>query len=159
MRGVGRPAGTAVVLSTLVALATVLAGCGGHGNGASGRTGGATGTAATAAAGPVHVTGVHPRKLAASTPIRVTFDGTIPDDAPLPTLSPAVPGKWTRQADTATFTPAQAYPPDSTITVTYTAAGGSARTVAKRTTPNGSIRRVQQIPARLHYLPLTTAAA
>ena len=71
-----------------------------------------------------------------------------------------MPGHWTRSGSTATFTPARAYPPSTQIVVQAKRTSGPGRkTVLKASTPDGSMRRAQQILARLHYLPLTTRAA
>ncbi|MBV9872137.1 MAG: L,D-transpeptidase, partial [Frankiaceae bacterium] len=72
---------------------------------------------------------------------------------------PAVPGAWSRQGSAAVFTPSQAYPPDTPLTVKAARVpGGRSRVVAHATTPRGSLVRAQQILADLHYLPLSTSA-
>jgi hypothetical protein len=83
--------------------------------------------------------------------VTVTYNQPIGASVPFPSLSPSVPGTWTRAADSATFTPDTGFPPGTHVRVTVkeaaaqtsaqTSAGTSAQTSAKRTTtsePRGS---------------------
>jgi peptidoglycan hydrolase-like protein with peptidoglycan-binding domain len=145
-------------IATLVAV-VILAGCGGHSAGSAGASsGGAKGVAAPPK--PLKVISIRPHKLSATRAITVNFASPLSAQSPLPTLQPAVPGTWVRHGSAAIFTPSQAYPPDTKVTVSVAKTLVAKRkVVATRTTPTGSLRRAQQILARLHYLPLTTTAA
>jgi peptidoglycan hydrolase-like protein with peptidoglycan-binding domain len=159
MRAPRTIAGAAVAV---LATASLLAGCGGGGGSPS--AGGSHSPSAGSSrqpisAQPVRVRSVSPRHLHGHSAIHVRFAATITPRTPLPTLSPAVAGHWTRRGDTATFTPARAYPPSTKITVRARRAKGRGRTtVLQAMTPTGKLLRAQQILARLHYLPLTTSA-
>jgi hypothetical protein len=158
MRGPRITAGVAVVI---LASAGVLAGCGGGGSAGSGQgSGAAAGSNPTpVSADPVRVASVSPKKLHGHSAIQVTFAAAITSRTPLPTLSPAIPGHWTRGGSTATFTPSRAYPPSTKISVLAKRAKGHGRTtVLHAKTPTGKLLRAQQILAKLHYLPLTTSA-
>jgi peptidoglycan hydrolase-like protein with peptidoglycan-binding domain len=147
--------GAAAALFAVVALA----GCGGHSNSGGGATGQQS-PGATAPVKPLTVIWVKPHKLAASGTIRVKFAGQLSPQSPLPTLTPNVPGQWARHGSMAVFTPSRAYPPDTTVAITYAKkAGAKVKTLATPATPTGSLMRAEQILARLHYLPLTTTAA
>jgi peptidoglycan hydrolase-like protein with peptidoglycan-binding domain len=160
MRGPRTTAGAAIVVLASVSL---LAGCGGGGSsssagGQSGATNGASPKPVSAK--PVRVSSVSPKHLTGHGAIHVTFASAITARTPLPKLSPAVAGHWTRSGTTATFTPSHAYPPSTKITVMARRAKGHGHaTVLKATTPTGKLLRAQQILARLHYLPLATSAA
>jgi peptidoglycan hydrolase-like protein with peptidoglycan-binding domain len=159
MRGPRTTASAAVVVLASVSL---LAGCGGGGS--SPAAGGQPGTAQVSSprpvsAKPVRVSSVAPKHLKGHSAIHVTFTSAITARTPLPTLSPAVPGHWTRSGTTATFTPSRAYPPNIKVKVMARRAKGHGRTtVLDASTPTGKLLRAQQILARLHYLPLKTAA-
>jgi peptidoglycan hydrolase-like protein with peptidoglycan-binding domain len=160
MRGPRTTAGAAIAV---LATASLLAGCGG-GGGSSPSAGGQPGSAQSSSpqpvsAKPVRVSSVAPKHLKGHSAIHVTFAASITSRTPLPKLSPAMAGHWTRSGTTATFTPAHAYPPSTKITVMARRAKGTGRlSVFHGTTPTGKLLRAQQILARLHYLPLTTAA-
>jgi peptidoglycan hydrolase-like protein with peptidoglycan-binding domain len=153
-----RPA--AALVATLAAV-TAVAGCGGHSDPAAGGGPGGSQIHPTAPPQPLKVESVTPLKtLTAMGTITVAFTTTLSPQSPLPTLSPAVPGHWARAGSTAVFTPSQAYPPDASVTIRVAKRlGAKRRVVAKRATPHGSLLRVQQILAHLHYVPLTTTAA
>jgi hypothetical protein len=96
-------------------------------------------------------------------PITLTFSSALAPGTPLPTLSPKVAGSWKVSGATATFTPASGYLPDTKITLAVpadvTAAAsdstlGQATTV-KFTTGSYSTLGLQQLLAKLGYLPLT----
>jgi peptidoglycan hydrolase-like protein with peptidoglycan-binding domain len=150
-------------VTALVSL-TVLAGCGGHSTNNSVGTPGASPsptTTSTAPAAPLKVVSVKPHKTVKPMgTITVAFTTPLTAASPLPKLKPAVPGTWARTGSTAVFTPSQAYPPDSTVQVIVRKrVGAKPKVVATRATPYGSLLRVQQILAHLHYVPLTTSAA
>lgn len=147
--------GTGAALIAIV----VLAGCGGHsGNPGSAPINGSPGSAVPDK--PLKVIGIKPHKLTATGAITVMFAAALSPQSPLPTLTPNVPGQWARQGSAAVFTPSRAYPPDTTVTVSLAnKVGARVKTIATRATPTGSLLRAEQILARLHYLPLTTAAA
>jgi peptidoglycan hydrolase-like protein with peptidoglycan-binding domain len=159
MRGPRTTAGAAIVV---VASVSLLAGCGGGGSSPS--AGGQPGAAQVSSpqpvsAKPVRVSSVSPKHLKGNSAIHVTFASAITTRTPLPKLSPAVAGRWTRSGSTATFTPSRAYPPSTKITVMARRAKGHGHTtILNATTPTGKLLRAQQILARLHYLPLTTSA-
>lgn len=131
-------------------------GCGGHSGPSATDSGGRSASSGLAALR--HVVSVSPHRLGALSPLVVNYDGTLTAATPTPTLTPAVPGRWSRNGTTATFQPAAAYPPDTVIWVREPDPQGHAQTVAHRRTPHGSLLRAEQILARLHYLPLTTTA-
>lgn len=142
-----------------VAASAALAGCGTHTTGSAPPAGVARPAADPVEAKPLKVVSVTPHKLSPSGQITVTFASTLASQSPLPSLSPRVAGQWARQGATAVFTPSGAYPPDSTVSVKLARKpGAKVRTIATATTPTGSLRRAEQILARLHYLPLTTTA-
>jgi lipoprotein-anchoring transpeptidase ErfK/SrfK len=129
--------------------------CGGHSKSA-----GRPGSSGTATTPIVHVVSVTPRHLSGVQPIVVSFAHALTAATPLPTLDPALPGRWARTGNTAVFTPAQAYPPDAKVKVNLVRHTGSGiRTIATRSSGNGSLKFAEQILARLHYLPLSTTAA
>jgi peptidoglycan hydrolase-like protein with peptidoglycan-binding domain len=135
--------------------ALVVAGCGGGLNVPSG-----AGSTAPSQVKPLRVVSVSPAALSGTSPIVVTFKRPLTEQSPNPTLLPAVPGRWTRAGSTATFTPTQAYPPDSHIAVSIVRKPGApSHEVATVSSGNGSLRFAQQILSRLQYLPLTSAAA
>jgi peptidoglycan hydrolase-like protein with peptidoglycan-binding domain len=139
-----------VCLSLGVAL--VAAGCGGH----SGTSPSASSTTPVA---PSRVVSVAPAALDGTSPIIVTFRRPLSPQSAMPTLSPPVPGRWVRSGATATFTPAQAFPPNTTFTLKLVRKPGAvAKVIAQRSTGDGSIKFAEQILARLHYLPVDTSA-
>ena len=148
----GRVARRAVVASSLIALTA----CGGS----SHQAGHTSSDGPVAGASVAHLRSVAPRHLSATSPIVVSYDVPLTGATALPTLSPAMPGSWSRHGSTAVFTPTRAYPPDTTVRVNgVRRTGGPAHTIATRVTPHGSLVRAQQILADLHYLPLRSTAA
>jgi lipoprotein-anchoring transpeptidase ErfK/SrfK len=121
-------------------------------------TGGAT-PPSSAASVRAEVVAVTPATLSGTTPLVVRFRSALSDADPFPTLSPAVPGRWSRAGSTATFSPSQAYPPDIAFRVTLPGAGNISTTIGRPVSAPGSMRFAEQILARLHYLPLRTTAA
>lgn len=138
-------------------MAVLVAGCGGHSAATSARPGEHPATNGPAAVR--QVVAVTPHRLSAQSPLVVTYDGPLTPSTPSPTLTPAVPGRWSRSGSTATFVPTQAYPPDAVLRIRGTGSAGRVHTLARRRTPHGSLLRAEQILARLHYLPLTSTAA
>jgi lipoprotein-anchoring transpeptidase ErfK/SrfK len=137
-----------------VCAALLIAGCGG------GHSGSPSGGDSPAAIPPLRVVSVSPATLTGTSPIVVTFRRPLTDSSAYPTLTPNVAGQWSRSGATATFTPSVSYPPSTAITMDLVRKPGAApKTIASRTSADGSMRFAQQILARLHYLPLTTAAA
>jgi peptidoglycan hydrolase-like protein with peptidoglycan-binding domain len=122
------------------------------------------------AAGPLRVTAVTPAPgtygANGADQVRVTFSAPLASGSPMPALSPAIPGRWARQAGTAVFTPATGFGPGTRVTVTVPAGrsgvrghDGAALTAARLsyryTTGWYSTLRLQQVLAQLGYLPLT----
>jgi peptidoglycan hydrolase-like protein with peptidoglycan-binding domain len=121
---------------------------------------------------PLEVLSISPASgatgVAATSPITVTFSAPPATSAPKPSLSPALPGRWTQAGDSLTFTPQGGFVPYTTVTVTVP--GGVATPVAHvspLTAPvtsrfqvaPGSPLRLQQLLAELGYLPLTFTPA
>jgi hypothetical protein len=100
-------------------------------------------------------------------PITVKFSSPLSPQTPLPTLSPSIKGSWQVSGDTATFTPATGFMPETTVKVTVpdgangmlpaSAAAGMLKqtSVTSFTTGSYSTVRLQQLLAQLGYLPLT----
>jgi hypothetical protein len=96
--------------------------------------------------------------------IVLTFSAPISASSPLPTLTPAVAGTWSRGDKTLTFTPSTGFTPLSTVTVAVPAGrtGLSSATGAELAEPlteqfrtaNGSVLRLQQLLSLLDYSPL-----
>jgi peptidoglycan hydrolase-like protein with peptidoglycan-binding domain len=99
--------------------------------------------------------------------ITAKFSSALSPTTPLPTLSPAIPGKWKVSGATATFTPASGFLPDTKVTVKIpggpagmtgaAASAGELASPAKVTYTTGtySTLRLQQLLVQLGYLPLT----
>jgi L,D-transpeptidase catalytic domain/Bacterial Ig-like domain len=110
---------------------------------------------------------------APNNPISLTFAEPVSEvlGSARPRLSPAVPGSWSEpSANTLVFTPSGlGFGPRTTVTVTFdrplAVVGGAGATVASAsnsysfTTTPGSMLRLEQILAQLHYLPLTFVPA
>ena len=97
-----------------------------------------------------------------ATGVTVTYNEPLPPTAPMPTLKPAVAGSWTRQGNTAVFTPAAGYPARTKVTVTAVAEQDKKTvrsTSSTFTTGTYSTLRLQEILAQLGYLPLTWTPA
>lgn len=118
---------------------------------------------------PLHVQAISPgdgaKGISGSQPIRVRFTAAISPDSPLPSISPAIPGKWERpSAETLEFVPAGAFLPDTTVSVQVPAgrrgilAADGARmpsaVQARYLVRNGSVLRLQQLLSVLRYSPL-----
>lgn len=123
---------------------------------------------APAGGGPALLTSPPPGATNASSlqPISLTFSTTVAQaiGTTRPTVSPSVPGSWSETSpNTLVFTPTGVgFAPATTVTVGFDKAvsvmgsGSNASTTRSYTytTSPGSILRMQQILARLHYLPL-----
>ncbi|HTA13959.1 MAG TPA: L,D-transpeptidase family protein [Solirubrobacteraceae bacterium] len=101
-----------------------------------------------------------PTILNGVTPLRVRLSGVPAPFSPHPALSPAVAGTWTRRGKSEFFTPKVALEPCSTYTLTVWAAStatGHSPLGKRRSVPLHvacpSVRGLQQILARLDYLP------
>ncbi|HEY2239601.1 MAG TPA: L,D-transpeptidase family protein [Streptosporangiaceae bacterium] len=117
--------------------------------------------------------GSNQHSVTGTAPITVGFSAPLAADSPLPTLSPSTPGSWKVSGSTATFTPTQGYPEDTSVTLTIpngttgmhsaqgvkNKAGGylAAKFVRSFTTATYSTTRLEQLLAQLQYLPLTWA--
>jgi peptidoglycan hydrolase-like protein with peptidoglycan-binding domain len=126
------------------------------GAGCAATTAGTRGAAAPQAAIPLRLVSISPAPGASgvngASPVTVTYNQPLPAGVPFPSLSPAVPGAWSRQGQTAVFTPASGYPEKTRVTLRVTA---PARTVATFTTGAYSTLRLQQVLAQLGYLPMS----
>jgi peptidoglycan hydrolase-like protein with peptidoglycan-binding domain len=123
----------------------------------------------------VEVTSVTPgsnsNSVNGTSPITVGFSAPLSASTPLPKISPSTPGSWKISGSTAVFTPAQAFPEDTKVTLTIPSgssgirskagteknAGGYLTTAFTRsfTTGSYSTLRLEQLLAQLGYLPLT----
>ncbi|MGO9782277.1 MAG: L,D-transpeptidase family protein [Streptosporangiaceae bacterium] len=108
-------------------------------------------------------------------PIEVSFSAPLAHDSSLPKLTPAVPGSWEIQGESAIFTPATGYAEDTTVTLSIPAGSSGVRSAAgakagaggylaagfirKFTTASYSTLRMEQLLAQLGYLPLTWTPA
>ena len=117
------------------------------------------------------VPGSNQHSVTGTAPITVGFSAPLAAGSPLPTLSPSTPGSWKISGSTATFTPTQGYPEDTTVRLTIpngtagmhsaqgvkNKAGGylAAKFVRSFTTATYSTTRLAQLLAQLQYLPLT----
>ena len=99
-----------------------------------------------------------------TTRIVLTFSHRLAGSGPLPTITPATPGRWTRTWNHLIFVPTVAFAPDTTVTVTVPRGAaspldlGGGRVVrsirSSFTVSNGSILRAEQLLAELDYLPV-----
>ncbi|MHB8293631.1 MAG: L,D-transpeptidase family protein [Acidimicrobiales bacterium] len=132
---------------------------------------GGSGSGGTGAS--LRVTGISPANgssgVVPARPITVRFSSPLAKGSPAPSLSPREAGNWVRSGSTFYFKASSAYPPLSKVTLTIPggpngvkAAGGSylgdSRTISF-TVAQGSLMRLQQMLAMLHYLPLRFSPA
>lgn len=130
-----------------------------------------------AKAAPLHVVSVTPpsgtTNVNGTDPIKVVFSAPLAPNSPMPKLSPAVAGNWTKKGDTAVFKPASGYFGGTKVTMTIAAdrsgvqsaagandgAGGRLTSSVTRhfTTARFSTLRLQELLGQLGYLPLTWA--
>ena len=155
------PAGGISAISAISAAglaAFLLAGC------TSGSTG--TGIEAQKALSP-RLVSVSPapdsQNVNGASQVTVTYGEPLPAGAALPTLTPAIAGRWQRKGDEAIFTPRVGFAPQTRVTVAIPALGAASskvRTTSKTarmvtfTTGSYSTLRLQQLLAQLGYLPM-----
>jgi len=101
-------------------------------------------------------------------PITLTFSAALSPATPLPSLSPKIAGSWQVSGATATFTPASGYLPGTKVKLTIPGSMAGAAAVAGTlsrsstvsfTTGTYSTLGLQQLLAKLGYLPLTFTPA
>jgi peptidoglycan hydrolase-like protein with peptidoglycan-binding domain len=103
--------------------------------------------------------------VTAADPVRVVFSGALAPASPLPTLSPAVAGRWHAVGGALVFTPAAPLPPATELTLRIPAGSAGVRSAAGAVlaTPatavfqagGWSTLRLEELLAQLGYLPLT----
>ena len=122
---------------------------------------------------PIQVASVtptlHTTKVDGAAPIRVAFSAPMASGSPLPTINPSVPGSWKRNGAGMVFTPTTPFAPWTKVTVTVPAGTAGVRSEAGGMlaapvtdhfeTAAPSSLRVQQLFAKLGYLPLTWSPA
>ena len=92
--------------------------------------------------------------VASTTPLSITYNRAPWHGYPMPTISPAMPGKWSQAApNKLAFEPAGYWQPGTTYTVSVPVAAG-AKTKFKFTTQLPPVLVLQQYLAMLGYLPL-----
>jgi len=171
-----------IAATTGAAAAVIVAGCAfaassAHASGQANLAGDSTtagdsSTSPAAATGPLRLLSVSPaggaKDANGGDPIKLTFSSALSASTPLPTISPKTAGSWKVSGNTATFTPASGFLPDTAVTVqvpgAMSGASDSAGTLAKSagftfTTGSYSTLRLQQLLAQLGYLPLTWTPA
>lgn len=118
---------------------------------------------------PIRVAAVTPAANAAkvngAAPIQVSFSAPMASGSPLPTIHPSVAGSWKHNGASMVFTPTTPFAPLTKVTVTVPAGASGVRSEAGGMLPapvtDGfetaapSTLRVQQLFAKLGYLPLT----
>ena len=110
---------------------------------------------------PVRLVAVSPangsRSADGANDVIVAFNEPLPAAAPLPRLSPAIPGTWQREGDSAVFTPQTGFTAKTRVTVMVPAADTADRSGYKSTftTAGYSVLRLQELLAQLGYLPVT----
>jgi hypothetical protein len=87
--------------------------------------------------------------------VTVTYNQPPSATTPVPVLSPAIAGAWTRRGDSLVFTPAVGWAASTRVTVTGPDAAES-QAFTFKTGPYSTLR-LQEILAQLGYLPLTWA--
>jgi peptidoglycan hydrolase-like protein with peptidoglycan-binding domain len=115
---------------------------------------------------PLHLVSATPdggTRASGAEPIVITFDSAVAATTPLPQVTPETPGRWSLPTPTTLrFDPDVPFVPDTSVTVVVPrdlqAADGGL--LAKQTTlryevADGSLLRLQQLLAELHYLPVT----
>jgi hypothetical protein len=130
------------------------------------------GSATQTASVPLQVVSVTPARRArhvnGAAPVTIAFSTALAADSPTPTLTPDIPGQWSRPTPTQlAFTPKAGFRPHTRVTVRIpggsdgvrAASGGLlAQPVTTRfRTGAWSLVRLDQLLAELDYLPLTWA--
>ena len=158
----------AAVLATATTYALAHAGSGARAAGGldaqrAALAGHATGTA------PLRVLSVSPapgtRRADGSEPVVVTFSAPLAAGSPVPGLKPAVRGSWHQAGASLSFRPAAGFGPSHRFTVRVPAGPDGVRSAAGATlarpvvaafrTRAWSTRRLTELLAQLHYLPLS----
>jgi peptidoglycan hydrolase-like protein with peptidoglycan-binding domain len=136
---------------------------------------GAAGAQSAALAGqaastaPLRVLSVSPapgaRRVDGGNPVVVTFSAPLAAGSPMPSLKPAVRGRWQQAGVSLAFTPAVPFDPSSQIVLRIPAGANGVRTAAGATlarpvtagfrTRAWSARRLSELLAQLRYLPLS----
>jgi L,D-transpeptidase catalytic domain/Bacterial Ig-like domain len=112
----------------------------------------------------------HARAVNGASPVDIQFSAALADSSPMPTVTPAVPGQWTRKGPAElAFTPQAGFRPQTRVTVRIpggsdgvrsTAGGLLAHRVTTRfRTGAWSPKRLAELLAELRYLPLTWTPA
>lgn len=98
--------------------------------------------------------------------ITVAMSAPVKLSGTTPKISPNIPGSWATAGDNLVFTPAGAFAPDTTVTVTLPAglpatdgASLSSADTFSFKTGIGSVLRLQQLLGQLGYLPLSWTPA
>jgi hypothetical protein len=124
---------------------------------------------ASPAAKPEHVVSITPADdssaVNGAASIKVEFSAPLGRNSPMPTIRPAIDGKWQRDGNVAVFVPARGFRPLTKVTVRVpagrtgvTSTGGgplTAPVTATFRTGKYSNARMEQLLAQLGYLPLT----
>lgn len=128
----------------------------------------------SAAKGPLQVVSVAPpanaTDVSPTATVTVTFSQPLATSTPFPKFTPPVRGRWRRtSAKVITFRPAGATLPMTTETITIPAGRSGIRAlngsllassvVQHWQVRTGSVLRLQQVLAQLHYLPLNWTAS
>jgi lipoprotein-anchoring transpeptidase ErfK/SrfK len=97
--------------------------------------------------------------------VTIRLSAPLAPGSPLPSLSPSIPGTWTRTRDELVFRSRAEYLPDTTVHLTIPGGGKGLREAGGEVLPatlsssftvaGGSVRRLQQLLAALGYLPVT----
>jgi peptidoglycan hydrolase-like protein with peptidoglycan-binding domain len=120
----------------------------------------------TPVAVPLHVLAAAPdgsTAVSGAQPVVITFDEPVALSGPMPQITPATPGRWsTPTPNTLRFGPDIPFPPDTAVTVVVpsgvSAVNGGVldeQTTVTYHVADGSVLRLQQLLADLHYLPVT----
>jgi Bacterial Ig-like domain/L,D-transpeptidase catalytic domain len=171
-----RPAPLALTVAAVGAAGVLAAACGPSataqtGAGAHQRREQARSTPAQAPATALSVVSVSPHRGAmrvdGAAPVTVQFSTPLAASSPMPTLRPAVPGKWSRSGSTLYFTPSVPFEPARAFTLQIPGGQSGVRSAAGRVlaksvhvtfrTQGWSPLRLEQLLAQLHFLPLTWA--
>jgi hypothetical protein len=158
-----------VIAIGAVAAAVIIAG----GAVALTQSGNGTASAPQAAAplptGPMNIESVLPAagtsQVDGAGPISVSFSDPVASDSPKPTLSPAIPGSWSNNGTTLTFTPTAPIKPSTKVTVDVPAGPGGIRATngdlltkgvtETFTTGSYSTVRLAEMLSQLGYMPLS----
>ena len=112
----------------------------------------------------------HARHVNGAAPVRIQFSAALAAGSPMPTVSPHIAGQWQRSsASSIEFTPEKGFAQLAHVKVRIpggpaglrSAAGGTlaSRVTVRFRVGRWSTRRLDQLLARLGYLPLTWTAA